>query len=185
MDRPDPGDLELPERLVEAGPGQLAPEAHAEVGGRLLGERDGRDLGEARPPAPDEVHDAAQEQRGLPAAGRRLDEERGVEVLDRAAALVAVDEQRGRIAEIGGVPARRARCGHSIASSVSWATTAGSARLASAQRARSAPHARSKAHGPRAQAPGRWKNRPGPDAADDRGEHPVEVGAARRPARPG
>ena len=109
VDRPDPGDLELAERLVETGARQLAAEAHPEVGGRLLGERDGRDLGEARPPAPDEVHDATEEQRGLPAAGRRLDEERGVEVLERAAALVVVHERTGRIAGIGRAPARGAR----------------------------------------------------------------------------
>ena len=94
---------------MKAGARQLAAEAHPEVGGRLLGERDGRDLGEARPPAPHEVDDATEEQRGLPAAGRRLDEERGVEVLERAAALVLVRERTGRVAGIRRAPARGAR----------------------------------------------------------------------------
>ena len=192
VDRPDPGGLELPERLVEAGPGQLAPEAHAEVGGRLLGERDGRDLAEARSPAPDEVHDATQEERGLPAAGRRLDQERGVEILDRAAALVVVDEQSGRIAEIEAsrpdvhgtvIRSRPGSRGPRPRDRRAWPPPSV---------ARSAPHARSKAHGPRAQAPGRWKNRPARmpprivastrSKSARRAAHPARVKRTRIPA---
>src|SRR5262249_10133901 len=69
-------------------------EAHAQIGGRLLGERDGGDLAEARPSGPDEVHDAAEEQRGLPAAGGGFDQEARVEVLARPAALLVVDEEQ-------------------------------------------------------------------------------------------
>ncbi len=106
VDGADVGVLEVRERILEAIAGlavalracvlDLLAQPELQLARRLLRERDGDDLADARAPLGQRVHHARHQLGGLAGARRGLDDECGVEVRPDAGTVVVVHEGRPR-----------------------------------------------------------------------------------------